>query len=1100
MIGRFVWRTRMQVILIGAFAMWAAPALAQSAGAVRPASDLPGMNARPVQEAVAVQHSLHSFPVLAPLLTTQGTNGLSLAGSVHMQINGSTVRLTVDKVENTSLTRTSGTLRLNLWLSSVSYRGLGYSTAVYTMGQLSPNTYFGPIDQTVSFSEPPAGCYYVTLFLEELQSSGAYGYADYVDFVCTSMCDATGTRVSINGGCNSSPSPNLTPYQTSGWSDKVVVTTTSGSRTDAPTIRPTDTVYVNFGVINNGSAATSARFYTAILVDGTTVQTFYADPPLNSNFFVNLVDYSLGPLSAGTHTIAVAADSTGVIAESNESDNTYSKTVIVSADAQPDLVPQDVSLSSASLPIGGSLTVKVTVKNQGAGDAAATTTLIRLNSNPLSSNTSDPIQKGVPTPPITAGSSTVVSANFTLNTPGTYYAHVYVDSNVVLSQRYVGNDAYHTGSTTVSAGQAVRRRAATPPKTAPLESATRWIVAAAGGTITLPSGGSATIPAGALSSDQMVTLWLVAGLPQQPPSTAIKGLGPALSLTFSTNRPFPSAAQTQGIQFVLKYGSAVPPGLGGSLPITDVVDEDNFVGLIPVPCGSESSCTVVPLAMMQDLPVIRSINVSPAIVTPAIDLAPLPKTGAKSWNGTNWVDGVGPIDPSKKYVVLVHGMNSSVEEAYRDRNSVDGDRNTVEGIRRAGGYDAVIGFDYEWKENLTDSGTRLSQFLTSLRSAGITQVDIEAHSEGGPVALAASCFNGDMKIANIVLLGAPVMGTPAAFAGPVVQSGTGTLIAINPLLTVLANLRTGVSLSSSGQSLQEVVNSPVASDLQPLSESLRGFRTCVAQKMRGNSNLASTHLTCVAGTDYTSSPDMWKLGTILAWLFNGETFDGIVNQSSANCVGAGFDPNKVTALSYPVSHTQLASDIRVIAAVGNVVKGITTPTVSFAASPATITKGQFSTLTWTTTNATSVSISGVGAVQPLNGNVPVSPAATTTYTLTATGPAGTATATATVTVTSPPSQCNASQVAGGDAPETRTIEMGRSSGTFTFSYDTYFIEDRMVVSYEGRTLFDTGCVGASASKILTYSGTSTRITVQVTPNCTGQFIGTAWTFTVGCPN
>jgi peptidoglycan-associated lipoprotein len=78
------------------------------------------------------------------------------------------------------------------------------------------------------------------------------------------------------------------------------------------------------------------------------------------------------------------------------------------------------------------------------------------------------------------------------------------------------------------------------------------------------------------------------------------------------------------------------------------------------------------------------------------------------------------------------------------------------------------------------------------------------------------------------------------------------------------------------------------------------------------------------------------------------------------------------------------------------------PTASLTASPDTIDKGQSSTLTWQTTNATSVSIDqGVGAVQP-NGSQQVSPTDSTTYTLTAKGDGGTQTATARVTVNAPP--------------------------------------------------------------------------------------------------
>jgi peptidoglycan-associated lipoprotein len=74
---------------------------------------------------------------------------------------------------------------------------------------------------------------------------------------------------------------------------------------------------------------------------------------------------------------------------------------------------------------------------------------------------------------------------------------------------------------------------------------------------------------------------------------------------------------------------------------------------------------------------------------------------------------------------------------------------------------------------------------------------------------------------------------------------------------------------------------------------------------------------------------------------------------------------------------------------------------SFTAEPSSIERGQSSTLTWATTDASGVSIDNtIGAVQP-TGNRRVFPGSSTTYTLTATGPGGTKTATATVNVTEP---------------------------------------------------------------------------------------------------
>jgi hypothetical protein len=73
---------------------------------------------------------------------------------------------------------------------------------------------------------------------------------------------------------------------------------------------------------------------------------------------------------------------------------------------------------------------------------------------------------------------------------------------------------------------------------------------------------------------------------------------------------------------------------------------------------------------------------------------------------------------------------------------------------------------------------------------------------------------------------------------------------------------------------------------------------------------------------------------------------------------------------------------------------------AFLASPSQIQPGQSSTLSWNVTNATAVTITGLGNVS-LAGSQSVQPTQTTTYTLTATNANGTSTATATVTVGTP---------------------------------------------------------------------------------------------------
>jgi peptidoglycan-associated lipoprotein len=77
------------------------------------------------------------------------------------------------------------------------------------------------------------------------------------------------------------------------------------------------------------------------------------------------------------------------------------------------------------------------------------------------------------------------------------------------------------------------------------------------------------------------------------------------------------------------------------------------------------------------------------------------------------------------------------------------------------------------------------------------------------------------------------------------------------------------------------------------------------------------------------------------------------------------------------------------------------PTASISVSPNTVQAGQAASLTWQTSNATDVSIDGIGAVQP-NGSQSVSPTDSTTYHLVAKGAGGSQEATARLTVSQPP--------------------------------------------------------------------------------------------------
>ena len=100
------------------------------------------------------------------------------------------------------------------------------------------------------------------------------------------------------------------------------------------------------------------------------------------------------------------------------------------------------------------------------------------------------------------------------------------------------------------------------------------------------------------------------------------------------------------------------------------------------------------------------------------------------------------------------------------------------------------------------------------------------------------------------------------------------------------------------------------------------------------------------------------------------------------------------------------------------------PTASLSANPNTVDAGQPTTLTWQTTNATDVSIDGIGPVDP-SGSRQVTPTDSTTYHLVAKGAGGTQDATACVTVNAapapPPQKIRRTQLRKSSSRKTKDI-------------------------------------------------------------------------------
>ncbi|MBF0224138.1 MAG: hypothetical protein HQK76_01670 [Desulfobacterales bacterium] len=130
----------------------------------------------------------------------------------------------------------------------------------------------------------------------------------------------------------SSSDVNLTSFTPTGWSSSIVISTTTGAKSDASSFSKDDNIYLNYFFYNKGTGTTSGTFYVDVYIDGVQNPTASGKrtTPLGPYpTYIALTDISLGKLSAGSHTIKIIIDPTGAIAETNESDNEYSKTITI---------------------------------------------------------------------------------------------------------------------------------------------------------------------------------------------------------------------------------------------------------------------------------------------------------------------------------------------------------------------------------------------------------------------------------------------------------------------------------------------------------------------------------------------------------------------------------------------------------------------------------------------------------------------------------------------------------------------------------------------------------------------------------------------------
>ncbi len=180
------------------------------------------------------------------------------------------------------------------------------------------------------------------------------------------------------------------------------------------------------------------------------------------------------------------------------------------------------------------------------------------------------------------------------------------------------------------------------------------------------------------------------------------------------------------------------------------------------------------------------------------------------------------------------------------------------------------------------------------------------------------------------------------------------------------------------------------------------FRLTVTNSA-GLSASARTHVTTTAAAKvnilfFIANPTTIQAGQAsqLTYQVQNATSVSISGIGQVNATNGNLSVSPTQTITYTLTATNDTSTQTATATV--VVQNPQVQILTCTATPMNIVQGETATIVYATVNATSVSISGVGSVQP-NGSVQVTPTATTTYTVNASNTGGSTTCNVTVQVT-----------------------------------------------------------------------------------------------------
>jgi thermitase len=368
--------------------------------------------------------------------------------------------------------------------------------------------------------------------------------------------------------------------------------------------------------------------------------------------------------------------------------------------------------------------------------------------------------------------------------------------------------------------------------------------------------------------------------------------------------------------------------------------------------------------------------------------------------------------------------------------------NIASGVTYAADHGAKV-INLSWA-GTADSSTMQSAInyahnkgLVIFAAAGNSNCDCKAYPAGdqnvlgvGGVSDAAGNKQGDSNFGSWVQIAAPegnltawptINGAPGyagvggtSVASPAAAGIAGLLFSYNPNLTntqveqTIENTSVPVNFTLAHGRIDALaaLQSLGAIDQQPSSPPVQ---TAAPHLYSTLSGADESHIVSFSGTPQVGQTLVRGIG---GW--TGSFPLSVATGQWQRCDTAGNNCVNVNAFGYyTIQSADAGSTIKLNFSVKNnlgsvaqslltaVVGGSSTPapTASLSTSPSSITAGQSSNLTWSSTNATSCTASGAwSGTQAASGTLAVSPTSNSTYTLTCTGAGGSASSSATVLV------------------------------------------------------------------------------------------------------